>query len=399
MRSRAAALLCLLLLSDAAVAAERSPRGSVYGYLQTWVTVWQQSEDMKGLIQHPSGHEAVEAVTGFSLRRARIGGAVRIWRGLGIDVQVRLDKPVGLLDFYVEYRVADWFAVQLGQRKVPGTWETMVPSNRLDFATRTAVSAWLADYSLSRTVHASSHFAGNRSYLRDLGLSLTGDVDLRIGTLRYLLTIGNGLGANLFISAAERKEFIIANAPQFFYGARLDLLDLFGVVSLGGHLTWNHHDNMVLNSGRVVLDLERLTGSGDLHLEIPWTGLRLSGMLAWGVIDEDFDADGRGDLAYSGWEARAIWDLSAFVSTMVRAPWLLHHRFELGGRFDRYLARTNQTGPRTRQDDWVLGVSYAFRDRVKIQLNYRWRETRDPGLPDLDDDLLLLSVQAAFGDR
>ena len=388
--------LVVLLFTSSAAAEEVAPRNTVHGFIQTWFTAYEQARDTRGLFQHPSGDEAADSVTGFSLSRARIGAGFGLYKGLSLDLQVRLDKPVGLLDFVLEYRVADWFAVQLGQRKVPGTWENLVPSDRLDFVTRGNISTWLADYSLSRTVHASSHFAGNRSYLRDLGLAFTGDVDLRIGSLRYLLMAGNGLGANLFISGAARKEFIIANGLQLFYGARVDVLDLFGVVSVGGHVTWNRHDDMVLNSGRVVLDLDRMSWSGDLRVVVPKTGLRLTGMLAGGSIDEDFDADGRGDLAYSGWEARALWDLSTFVRWFAPVPWLSEHHFEIGARFDRYLSQSNQDGPRTRQDDWTLGVSYAFRELVRLQVNYMWKDTRDPTFPDLGDDLLLICVQAGF---
>jgi len=390
--------LCLafLILSSAVTAEEQERGASVYGYMQTLITVYEQAEDMEGLYQHPSGDEAANSVSGLSLRRARIGADIDIYKGLGVDVQVRLEKPVGLLDFYMRYSVADWFAVQLGQRKIPGPWENLVASNRLDFITRSNVSSWTADYSLSRTVHASSHFSGNRSYLRDLGLAFTGDVDIRIGALRYLLMMGNGLGANLFIGAADRKEFIIANAPQFFYGARIDLLDLFKVVSLGGHVTRNRHDDMVINSGRTVVDLDRLSWSGDLRITVPKTGLRLVGMLAGGTIDEDFDANGEGDLAYSGWEARALWNLSEFVRWLTPVGWLAEHRFEVGGRFDRYLSQSNQSGPRTRQDDWTLGLSYAFRDLVRVQLNYTWKHTRDPSLPELDDDVLFICIQAGF---
>ncbi len=393
---RVAVLLGFFFLSSSAMAEEQDRGASISGYMQTLITVYEQAQDMEGLFQHPSGDEAANTVSGFSLHRARIGADIDIYRGLGVDVQVRLDKPVGLLNFYMRYSVADWFTVQLGQRKIPGPWENMAASNRLDFITRSNVSSWVADYSLSRSFHSSSHFAGNRSYLRDLGLAFTGDVDIRIGAFRYLLMVGNGLGANLFIGSTARKEFIIANAPQFFYGARVDLLDLFGVVSVGGHATWNRHDDIVINSGRTILDLDRMSWSGDLRVTVPKTGLRLVGMLAGGTIDEDFDANGQGDLAYSGWEARALWNLSEFVRWLTPVGWLAEHRFEVGGRFDRYLSQSNQSGPRNRQDDWTLGVGYAFRDLVRVQLNYMWKNTRDPSLPELDDDVLFLCIQAGF---
>ena len=150
---------------------------------------------------------------------------------------------------------------------------------------------------------------------------------------------------------------------------------------------------MVFNSGRVVYDLKRIAYSGDITLKIPESGLRLSGLYGQGEIRDDFDDDQRTDLTYSGWECRLMWRLNDLLARYLPAAFWDRHVFEIGARFDHYQSDWNESGVRVTEENWTIGVNYLFSDFIKVQLNYVIKNIADPSLPDLDDNILLLSVQ------
>jgi hypothetical protein len=223
-----------------------------------------------------------------------------------------------------------------------------------------------------------------------------GDVDVHVATLRYLLMVGNGLGANLFIGGGTEREFLLTNGAQFFYGARVDLLDLFGVARLGAHVSWNKHDDVVFNSGRVVYDLDRLTWSVDAGAEVPGTGLRVHGMYGAGRIDDDFDADGRRDLDYDGWEVRLVWRLDPLLGALGTGWTGQTHHLDLAGRYDALRSISNESPGETRRRTVTSGLTYAYRDAVAVRLNWIVRRLDDEAQPDLDDDAVLLDVTFGF---
>jgi hypothetical protein len=374
-------------------------RGTVepYGHIQTWVTIYEQMEETDDLYQFPSGDPAAQVATGFSLARVRAGLRVGLLEGLlEMELSMRLERGPAVLDAFGAVNLHDALRIVIGQQKIPGPWENLVGSRDLDFILRPIISENISDFSLSRTTYPSSLFYGIHSYLRDLGVAVMGDVRTGPGRLRYQLMLGNGLGANKFIGGGTSKEYIISNAGQFFIGGRLEAATFFDVVTLGGHVTWNRHDNMVFNSGRTVYDLDRLTWSGDLRISIPRTGIRIGGLYGGGLIDDDYDDDGRTDVRFHGWECRLVFRLNDPISAARGSPFLPDHAIELGGRFEQYVYEWNESGSRIIETVWTIGASWRFRSYVGLKLNYMIRRTEDPSLPDLDDDALLMQVQFAL---
>ncbi len=386
--------LCLCCgLQRGAGAYEFNDQAEAFGYAQFWFTLYEQMEEARELYQNPSRDSAATSASGLSINRARLGARLRLLEGrLRFYVQLKLERDPSLLDLLLSWRPARWCELGNGQQKIPSTYENLILSHQLDFIQRSLFSRNVADFSLSRTTFASSLFYGVRSNLRDLGLSLKGRVDLGPLELSYLTMLGNGLGANLFIGGGTNKEFIITNPGDFFYGARLEL-SLPEVATLGGHINHNHHDNMVYNSGRVVFDLDRLSASGDLQITIPRTGLRLGGLYGWGEIDDDFDHDGRTDLAYWGGEARILWLLNPLLQRISWTGFLQRHQFGMGARYDNFSSTWNGSGSTVEQHTFTFGATYRYDPTIKVQLEFLLKRTDDPDQRDLDDNVLLLSVQ------
>ncbi len=392
----AAAVLavCAILAPRAAGAYEFNRTIEVFVYVSAWVTVYEQMEEASGLVQYPSGNEAAASASGFSLSRLRVGLRLTLLKGwLQLKAQVKLERDPAVMDIFLQLNIRPWIRFKLGQFIVPGAYENMIDNRSLDFIQRTHLARNLVDWSLSRTPHVSSLFHGNRSYRRDFGLAMAGDIDIRRGFIRTIIMVGNGLGNNLYIGGSTNKEFIVTNLPQFFYGIRLELADLFDVLTVGGHFTYNEHDNIVLNSGRTVYDLNRISGSGDVRVKIPRTGLRAAGMFGYGEVREDFDRDGHGDLTYYGWEAKILWSLTGLAAGRTDCGFCEKNSIELGGRYENYTTEFNGSGVRVEQNDWTIGLNYEYIQYLKVQVNYVLRRTTDPSFPDLDDDILFVNVQ------
>ncbi len=386
------ALLCLLAAPARAYDVAEDLR--VYGYAQLWFTIHEQMEEAEELYQFPSGDPGATETTGFSLYRARVGADLHLLdRLLEFNCQMRLEKNASLLDLYVSLHAAPWLSFYFGQFKIPAPAEALTFSGDLDFIFRPDITEYLVDFSLSRTTYPSSLFYGVYNYLRDFGLGLKGEVDLGPGRLGYFFMAGNGLGANLFISGRAKPGYILTNPGQLFTGLRVEARDFFGVLTVGGHLNYNWHDNMVFNSGRKVIDVKRIAYSGDATVRIPGTGIRLGGLYGQGEVRDDYDDDGRTDLVYSGWECRLIWRVNNLLARLLPAPFWERHAFELGARYDYYVREWNQAGEQVIQQNWTFGVNYFFDRYLKVQLDYVVKVTEDPSRYDLDDDILLLLVQ------
>jgi len=390
---RLSALLAVLLAAPAQ-AYDVSEDLRVFGYAQLWFTAYEQMEEAEELHQFPSGDDAATETTGFSLYRARVGADLHLLdRRLELNTQVRLEKNASLLDCYLGVHFAPWLSLYFGQFKIPAPAEALASSRDLDFIFRPDITEYLVDFSLSRTTYPSSLFYGVYNYLRDFGVGLKGEVDLGPGRLRYFFMASNGLGANLYISGRASPGYILTNPGQFFTGLRVEAKDFFGMITVGGHLNYNWHDNMVFNSGRKVFDLKRIAYSTDATVRIPETGIRLGGLYGEGEIRDDYDDDDRTDLIYSGWECRLLWRLNDLLARLLPSPFWEQHAFELGARFDYYVREWNQAGEQVVLKNWTFGLNYFFDRHLKVQLNYVVKFTEDPSLYDLDDDILLLSVQ------
>jgi hypothetical protein len=386
----------LVLIAAPARAYDVSEDLRVYGHAQLWFTAHEQMEEAEELYQFPSRDAAATATTGFSLYRARVGADFYLLdRLLEFNTQVRLEKNVSLLDCYLGLHLAPWLSLYIGQFKIPAPAEALASTRDLDFIFRPDITEYLVDFSLSRTTYPSSLFYGVYNYLRDFGLGVKGEVDLGPGRLRWFFMAGNGLGANLFISGRASPGYILTNPGQLFTGLRVEAADFFGVLTVGGHLNYNWHDNMVFNSGRKVVDIKRIAYSGDATVRIPATGIRLGGLYGRGEIRDDYDDDGRTDLIYSGWECRLLWRINDPLAKLLPSPFWERHAFELGARFDTYTREWNQAGEQVIQRNWTFGLNYFFDRYVKVQINYVIKRTDDPSLYDLDDNILLLSVQGA----
>jgi hypothetical protein len=365
----------------------------VWGRIQMLATLYEQNEAASVRTQHPSGDEAADITTGFSLSRARLGTALTTLDGLlGLEVELALERGVELEDGFVLLAPAPWLTFQFGQFKTPSTWENLASDGRLDFPDRTAVSRAVGDYSLSRAYYTASQLAGNRAHQRDLGIGAAGLIELGPVPLRYRLMVGNGLGANLWISTGDRA-YGLSNRAQFFYGGRLELEPVPEWIAIGGHGSYNRHDDMLLGGSRVVVDLHRVGWSSDVRLGIPPLGLRLTGMIAGGGILEDYYGDGKDDLRYWGGEGRLVWRVTRFLRELCDVRFPDDHELEAAFRYDALTLEIDESGAPTREHAWSIGVNYLCADYFKAQLDYVLRRTDDPAEPDLDDDRLLLLLQ------
>jgi hypothetical protein len=396
-RAFIAALAGLLLAPLPARAHQFSDNVEVFGYGQFWLTAYEQMERVGGVRQNPSQDFGTDHTTGLSIARARLGA--RLFSPeymLGLYAQTRLDRDGGLLDLVARFAPGPWFALELGQMKIPSTRENLSDDRELDFILRTTISNSLADYALARSRFTESLLAGAASQARDLGLAVKGEIPISLVCLRYFFMLGNGLGANLFIGGDTRREFVLTNGPRFFYGGRLEVADALDIARLGVFGSYNKHDDMVLNSGRAVYDLDRLAGAVDVRLAIPGTGVSLTGLLGGGRIREDFDGDGRDDLRYSGWASALVWNLIPLLVRLGAPEPALTRALELGFRFDAYYSDVDETGQSEREYNWTVGATYRLVEHLKLQLNYVARRSSDPRNPDFANDILFASVLLTF---
>ena len=384
------AFFVIFLALAPAIRAEENPNlPRISGYLQTWWTLYEQVQN--GIRQEGSSDRAAQEAFGFSLARARVGLSQSFLdESLGFKFEVKFEEGVEPLEYYIYYQPRSFLNLYLGQMKIPSTYEVLQSDSQLDFISRTNISDKIADWSLSRdpiTFDATS-LTGIRTRSRDLGLALKGQ--FREEKLQYFLMMSNGLGANLFISGREKKGFFVSNGPgNMFYGLRLEAkpLSFFSTnqylcpLTIGGHFNYNHHPDMLYNDERTVLDLNRISYSGDLRAELPY-GLAFTGLYAGGKVDNSYSGNGT-DYRYQGYELKLM-------------EKLFPEKLELGFRFDYYSYKFSNSNTSINQQKWTGGANYYPFKLIKIQLDYVYKETDDPELKYQNGSLAYANFQVSW---
>lgn len=351
--------------------------------MSIWWTIYEQNENR--IRQMSSGDPATNSTSGFAIKQGRvIFGYDDPERKIGGEAEIRLEERVAILDLYGAWKPRTYFNIFIGQMKVPSTYEALSNDATLDFITRSSLSKNLTDWSLLRSPVMTSAFYGARSLYRDVGIALKGAFgpESNRKLLQYFFMVSNGLGSNLYIGGPEDREYIYSNEfGEYFYGARLDLSPLSWLM-IGGHYSWNNHENMLFNDRRTVYDLHRESWSADLCIKA--LNMRLIGMYGEGIIDDDFFNSRLTTLEYSGWEAKAL-------------ALLWKKRLELGVRFDTYRIETDESGNPTEQDNWTFGLNIMPTPPIRIQINYMIKDTRNAIVPDLADNIVFVNFQFRFG--
>ena len=356
---------------------ERLPQ--ISGYVQTWWTLVEQLEN--GVRQGGAeGDLSQQNTFGFNLARARVALSQSFLEELlGYRIEVKLEEKTELLDYYLKFQPLSWMSVSLGQMKIPSTYEVLEKSNGLDFISRSSVSGQITDWALSRTPFISP-FMGNRSRLRDLGLAFKGQ--LVSGRLDFFLMAGNGLGSNLFIGGWEKKQFVATNdIGKLFYGARIDVRPLH-FLTVGGHASYNYHNNMLLNDERTVMDLNRVSYSADIRAELPYR-INLTALYAGGEVDDNYHLDGKINYRYRGYEVKAIYEV-------------ITEKIETGLRFDVYEYEFNESGSWVSQQNFTIGANAYPIPYLKVQMNYIYKHTDESGFEDLNDNILYAQIQCSL---
>jgi hypothetical protein len=376
---------------------EVSERLEVYGYFQSWFTVVEQMEEARGLQQIHTDDPASTWTTGFRMQRLRLGLNARFLDdALEAVLLLRLEGDPGMMDVYVRWRPLRWLSVLLGQFRIPSTAENLRPDRDLPFLQRTHLSDALADYSLSRTNYSSSLFSGNRSLRRDFGLGVRIDQVWPSFGIHVHAMIGNGLGANLFISGDRQRGFLIANEGQLYYAGRLALDLVPGWLTVGGHGSYNRHDDVVFNSGRTVLDLDRWSASGDVILRVAAWGLTVGALGGYGEVREDANFDDRRDYEYGGVAGYVLWDLQPLLTHVTRGRFGRRHHLVLGARFEWFFDVSDEAPETTHEYQTTVSLGYRCGEHVRLQLDAMLRRLDEPFMPDLDDDAFILGAQFAL---
>jgi len=106
-------------------------------------------------------------------------------------------------------------------------------------------------------------------------------------------------------------------------------------------------------------------------------------MYGAGKVDDDYFYTAQEDLKYSGYEAKFL-------------VWLIHNRLQLSARYDIYTYKFLESGITTDQNNLAFGINFIPAHRVRLQLNYMFKETDNKIEPDLDDNILFLNFQYSF---
>jgi hypothetical protein len=386
-RILSAAVFLALFIHDggalSAAEAENAPEIKVGGYLQLWALFFEQAEN--GLREPYTGDEAADLASGFDLNRARLDFD---WSAGAVDgkVELRLEGTPGLLDAYGEVPIlGNSIFFRAGQQKIPSSYEIAESSAELDFAVRSVISEKIGGYALSASPNTTSQLYNIKTYYRDLGAGVKAD----FGFLKLFYMLGNGLGANLWVGGREKKQYAFTNdAGAYFHGLRADFITVDSNSSIiqrlrfGGHFSINQHYDMVLNDERTVFDLERTSWSVDTAAKI-FGRVRLTAMYGAGVVDDDFDADGKTDYEYSGWEVKAVVEV-------------LPETFEAGARYEAFTGEFNENGAPGTLYSATIGVTWNADNNTRVQLDYRWKLTDSPSDPELGDNWLILVMQITF---
>ncbi len=168
------------------------------------------------------------------------------------------------------------------------------------------------------------------------------------------------------------------------------------VLRLGGHGSYNIHGDVVFNSGRAVIDIERVSWSADTRLAAPEAGLRAIVAVGGGENLDDWDNNGLTDFRYLGAEWRVLWRLNLAMQSAFNWPPNDDHVFEIGFRYDVLDSEMDASEVVLRQHTWTPAMSYLYKQYVKLQLNWFLRRVDHPHQARLADDALILSTQLAL---
>lgn len=381
--------IILLVMSPAVKAEETANFPKISGYLQTW---WTICEDVKnGIRQEGSGDQGAQNAFGFSLARARVALSQSFLdESLGFRFEVKFEEGVEPLEYFIYYKSRHFLNLYVGQMKIPSTYEVLQSDSQLDFISRTNISDKIPDWSLSRdpiTFDATS-LTGVHTRSRDLGLALKGQFWEE--KFQYFLMMSNGLGANLFISGREKKGFFVSNGPgNMFYGLRLEAkpLSFFSTnehlppLTIGGHLNYNRHPDLLFNDERTVFDLNRISYSGDLRVGLPFR-LAITGLYAGGKAKNSFSGSGT-NYRYQGYELKIM-------------EKIIPEKLELGFRFDGYRYKFSDSNTAINQYKYTGGANYYPTKPIKIQLDYVFKQTDDPELDYQDGSLIYANFQVSW---
>ncbi|HMA75933.1 MAG TPA: hypothetical protein VKO43_01345 [Candidatus Krumholzibacteriaceae bacterium] len=351
--------------------------------VETKASFWWLLEEVEnGLFQNGSLDPAAEHASGFNFNSGRIALS---WRSedekVELITQLRLEERADLIDFYGTWNFRPWLKASVGQMRIPSTYEGMTPFNNLDFISRSSFARHISDYSLSRTPYISSMMAV-KSYDRDLGLALKGNLKSNNRkSISWFLMVSNGIGAGNYIGGKEDNGLVYTNDPgDYYYGCRIEVSPAEGL-TFGFHLSRNIHRNIAVGNRGPVLDLERSARTADLRTVLP-LGQRLYAFYGEGDMD-DFSLAQRYLFEYSGWGLSLIHPIQNL-------------KLELCGRFDRFETRYTTGSITTTQENITMGVNFDPDERIRLQLNYTIKNTKNISEPDLNDDILYLNFQFTF---
>ena len=361
----------------------------VGGYFQAWYIYEEVENDQE---QRVTGDRATDEASGFSLNRARFYVSARV-DGFNAFLSLMMERGTpGLLDVRASYSFLNkMIQIWIGQMKIPSTYEIADSSSSLDFITRSRLSSLIADWSLSKSTSSISPFTGVKSYNRDLGFALKGD----IYGAHYFFMVGNGLGGNLYVGGKENTHFIYANSfGAYFYAVRLswDIMEtvekitkrsfILSSLEIGGHFNWNEHNNVLYQDTKTVLDIKRHSWSVDGQVVFV-DRIYLTVMYAEGEIEDDFDFDNKPDYVYSGLEAKIVVEI-------VR-DW-----FQAGFRYDYYISENSIYGDEETEHAYTLGLTFNKKPYVRIQANYKFKILESGLNKDVDDNIFNLQFQLKF---
>ena len=139
------------------------------------------------------------------MRRVRLSVDGTLFKGLTYKIQGDFSRSPMLVDAYLKYKVADAFAIQLGQFKTPFTLESPINPVNLE----------IFDYGESvQKLVGYSDVCGVGSLGRDLGLMATGDLfpvkgeeGIKYHVVNYAIGVFNGNGANQ-LDNNNRKDIV-----------------------------------------------------------------------------------------------------------------------------------------------------------------------------------------------
>ena len=352
---------------------------TVTGDLSFWWVISEQNEN--GTLQQGANHPAAQEASGFRLNRARIvlAPSLPVYK-LYARVQLELAGEVEPLDVWVAWKPVPIFGTYIGQMKIPSTYEVAQDEFLLDFINRSTFSRTVVNYTLADTPYDSS-FSGLSAHNRDMGIEFKGawNAGQSWEVLRYFVMVGNGLGANLNIGGNESTGFLINNNfGDYLYGARIEVSP-FEWMTLGGYYDYNYHSNMRFRDKQTVVDLGRESWDIDAQVRLPW-GFRAVGLYGQGQIHDYWPTLGRENYEYSGWEAKVLKEF-------------FNDKLELGVRYDTFSYEFTNSGKKADENHWTFGVNYRPVDQVRLQLNYVMKDTVQPYLPDLKDNIVYLNVE------